>query len=505
MLSGLRYLGVLCGAALLASCNGSQTPEPPHIILLVADDLGLDVAPCHSVDVRMPYLQSLCDRALVFDRAYTHPYCTASRASLMTGRHPFRHGADDVRAEARKLPLAEVTLAELIRDDSPHDYRTAGFGKWHLADDDNGSERNPNLQGFDHYAGNPRQHHTYKYFDYDWFENGELIGNIEVYKTSYIVDQVLDYFSSETDKTPRFAMVNFTSPHKPFHAPPKHLHSYGPLPPLTLTGTRSDQPGANEYRANRREPRLDPYYHAMLVALDTEIERLVTTLARAEDRPILFVFLGDNGSAAEVFDAIDTEAVRSKATLYDGGVRVPLMLWSSRPEDLSVRTARSERLIHLADLFPTLADVAGVEAEQIAQAQLALDGVSFAADLRRDAQDPSPARDFVFLERGNDETLPFAYGAADAHGLKVILRDPERATNYSDGRLVEIYDTAADPLEQRNLLTTPCDVPLERVQALMDFIVSKASQNEAHSDWFQAGLYRAQIERLNSVCEDFGN
>lgn len=423
----------------------------------------------------------------------------------MTGRHPLRHGADDVRASARKLPLSELTLAQLLKEHSPHNYQTAGFGKWHLADDDNGSERNPNLQGFDHFAGNPRQHHTYKYIGYDWFENGELVGTIGTYKTSYIVDQVIEHFRGKESTTPLFALVSFTNPHKPFHAPPEQLHSFGTLPPPTLTGTRSDMPSTNEYRANRREPRLDIYYHAMLEALDTEIERLVTTLTQNEERPILFVFLGDNGSAAEVFEAVDGPAVRSKATLYDGGVRVPLMLWSSRPKVFSIQNARSGRLIHLADLFPTLAGVAELQVEQLVRLQPKTDSTSFISDLYDGTQDYATAREFVFLERGNDAELAFAYAGVDTQGLKVILRDPVRETNYSAGRLIEIYSTNDDPLEQQNLFGVTCDLPFARIDALMDFIVSKASLNEARSEWFHQELFYEEIEQQFAICEDLEN
>ncbi|MFN3213006.1 MAG: sulfatase-like hydrolase/transferase [Henriciella sp.] len=489
------FAGLLMG--LTSACSQQPEVPAPHIVVLIADDLGLDQAPCHSEETRMPYLQSLCSQAVVFDRVYTHPYCTASRAALMTGRHPFRHGADDVRMKARKLPLSEVTIAELIKQKSALNYQTAGFGKWHLADDENGGNRNPNLQGFDHFAGNPRQHHTYRYFDFEWFENGEQVGPVSTYKTTFLADQVIAYFQGQAGSQPQFTLVSFTSPHKPFHAPPEALHSFGDLPPQTLVGTRSDTPGPDAYRANRREPRLDRYYFAMLEALDTEIARLVETLTQETDRPIIFLFLGDNGSAAEVFAAVDGEAVRSKATLYDGGVRVPLMVWGE-PID---RAGRSDQLLHLADLFPTLANLAGVERDEVASLGVPLDGVSFISELVG-SDDALEGRDFVFFERGNDDVLPFAFGAVDRQGLKLILRDPDRETNYSRGQLVEIYDTEADPLEVRNLLETPCAMPDTRVTDLYEFIVSKAAQNQAHSDWFEPELYDALLRQSRARCAE---
>ena len=485
----------LLAAALVAACVDRPGPPAPHIVVLIADDLGLDQAPCHSQDVRMPYLQSLCDRALVFDRAYTHPYCTASRAALMTGRHPFRHGADDVRMQAPKLPLSEVTIAELIKQHSDRGYSSAAFGKWHLADDQNGSDRNPNLQGFDHYEGPPRQQDTYKYSNFEWIENGAPAGSIETYKTTFLVDRVIAYFQSIETTEPVLSVVSFTSPHKPFHAPPEYLHSFGTLPEQTLRGTRSEEVSAQELRANRREPRLAIYYFAMLEALDAEIKRLVQTLEQDTDRPALFIFLGDNGSAAEVFAAVEDAQVRSTATLYDGGVRVPLMMWGEGVNG----SRRSERLVHLADLFPTLAALTGVEERYFDGVERPLDGVSFRAEVDGSSSN-APSRQFSFFERGNDAVLPFAFGAVDEAGVKLILRETERQTSYSAGRLIEIYDAESDILEAQNLFETPCEMPGPRVSALFEFIASKAAENEAHSDWFDAGFYRASIQKALDAC-----
>ncbi|MEL6665982.1 MAG: sulfatase-like hydrolase/transferase [Pseudomonadota bacterium] len=486
---------ILLGTALVAGCVDRSEAPAPHIVVLIADDLGLDQAPCHSPNVRMPYLQSLCGQALVFDRAYTHPYCTASRAALMTGRHPFRHGADDVRMQAPKLPLSEVTIAELIKQHSDRGYRMAAFGKWHLADDENGSERNPNLQGFEHYEGTPRQKDTYRYTNFEWTENGAPAGLIETYKTMFIMDRVIAYFRSIQTAEPVFSIVSFTSPHKPFHSPPEHLHSFGALPEQTLRGTRADQVDRGEYRANRREPRLDVYYFAMLEALDIEISRLVQTLEQDTDRPVLFVFLGDNGSAAEVFAAVDDERVRSKATVYDGGVRVPLMIWGEGVNGFR----RSKRLVHLADLFPTLAEIAGVEGRYLDSDEQPIDGVSFRSEVDGFSS-RFPSREFSFFERGNDAVLPFAFGAVDQAGLKLILRETVRQTNYSAGRLIEIYDTESDMFEAQNLFDTPCDMPGPRVLELFEFIASKASQNEAHSDWFDEEFYRVSILQALNAC-----
>ena len=499
-----RAIKIYALAILTCACSRSTLPEAPHIVVLIADDLGVKEAPCHSEKVRMPFLQSKCASSLVFTRAYTHPYCTSSRATLLTGRHPFRHGADDVRSHATKLPPSETTLAELIVASSVEDYQTAAFGKWHLADDQNGDLKNPNIQGFEYFEGTPRQHYTYHYFDYDWYINGKMVGRQSEYKTTKITDAVLSYFQIYAKEKPQFAVVSFTNPHLPYHVPPANLHSYGHLPENSLKRTLSEKPGPSQYRANRREPRLDPYYFAMLEALDSEIERLVKTLLHQANRPVIFIFLGDNGSAAEVYQSPNNDLIRSKATLYDGGVRVPLMIWSSHPQAFPINVYSSDRLIHLADLFPTIGELAGVPKLSITATQLEIDGDSFAEEIYTASQKEDSVRQFAFLERGNDERLPFAVGAVDNKGLKLILRETDRQTNYSQGVLIELYDTANDPHEYNNLADQRlCDVPSIRVNGLFEFITRKMAENTAHTDWFDANLYQTELERLVTICDNY--
>ena len=169
----------------------------------------------------MPFLSSLCDSAVVFKRAYTHPVCTPSRATMMTGRHPFRTGVWKPWQGARKLAASETTLPEIIRLGSDVPYRFAAFGKWHLADDENGSIHNPNIQGFDHYEGNPRQHFTYNYLNYEWTVNGKVEErSVKTYKTTHIVNKVIAHFEDNGEDWPWLYWVGFVNPHLPFHLPP---------------------------------------------------------------------------------------------------------------------------------------------------------------------------------------------------------------------------------------------------------------------------------------------
>jgi|GEM_PF-5332104 len=489
----------------LGACAPASTTDPapdraPHIVILMADDLGTDVAPCHADTVRMPHLQSLCEDSIVFQRAYTHPVCTPSRATLFTSRHPFQHGANDVRQAATKLDLAEITFLErLKRADTPA-YQTAGFGKWHLGDDENGDKRSPNLQGFDHFEGTPRQQDTYKFWNYSWWRNGEQVEqSVATYRPTYIVDRVLAYFGKVSEARPQLLYVSFTSPHLPFHAPPEHLHSIEGLTEPPKRGPLNQAPAPGYYQANRRDPRLDPYYFAMLEALDLEIARLTTGLERESDRPIIFMFAGDNGTSAEVYQGDLSAGYRAKGMLYDGGARVPVQIWSTGPESKLLQR-ETDQLFHFADFGPTILDLAGLSSLEIEAMERETHGVSQAGVLRGA---PDAAREYVYLERGTPGGAPYAFGAVDENGMKLVLwADPEARFPALEGfqpDRIEVYDTETDPNELENLFAT-CAAEFAIIRNHLSFIDRTISGDITSTVPFDFDVFADLMDEQEAAC-----
>lgn len=496
-------ISIFLGASLGLTACKRQEPQvptktlPPHIVILIADDLGLKRAPCYSPNSPMTFLSSKCKNAVVFNRAYTHPYCTASRAAMMTARHTFRHGAGDVRAQATKLPLSETTIPEALKSAGLKSYRFSAFGKWHLADDKNGDLKNPNLQGFDHFAGNPRQHHTYSYYNYDWYEDGIKTGNIATYKTTKIIDAINADFANHGAQQAQFYWVGFVSPHMPYHTPPRYLHSRKELPEgFIWKPVRGPTDTPDAFSINKRAPKLDPYFEAMLEALDHEIERLVTSMQAQSERDILFVFLGDNGTSAEVYPEDRSIGYRAKTRLYDGGTRIPLMIWSTHNTNLNIVPKRTDALVHLVDLLPTLADFLKVKPAL----DKPIDGVSFYPILGAKPGEIVNQRDFIYLEKGNLAKLPFSYGALDRSGLKLILRERARYTPKTGDALIELYDTQNDPQEKNNLFLKPCTRPGKDVLNLFKYIDDKlASEPNNHTSYDRAE-YVQEIENYAHQC-----
>lgn len=478
----------------------STETERPHIVILLADDLGIDVAPCHSPTVRMPFLESLCDQSVVLERAYTHPVCTPSRATLMTSRHPFEHGANNVAQSARKLALEETTLAERFKALESEPYFTAGFGKWHLGDDENGGLKSPNLQGFDFFEGTPRQYQTYAFWDFDWWRNGELIEEaVPTYRTTFLVDRVLEYFKASQNQGPQFIYVGFTNPHLPFHLPPTQLHSYGELPPPPKRGPlkQAAQPGF--YQANTRDARLDPYFFAMLEALDKEIERLVVELQRESDRPILFLFAGDNGTSPEVYQGDTSAGYRAKGTLYEGGAAVPIQIWENGSE-LGLDNKRSDRLFHFADIGPTLLSFGGATLEQINAFERDTSGIA-QADAVRGAHQQH--HDLIYLERGTINGAPFAFGSVDQDGFKLIVWEKEDVVfpaieGFSPNQ-IEFYDTKSDPGEVTNLFKN-CDADFDLIRQHFEFIKVHLTQTLGAEVPFDGPTLEKHIKKQFDIC-----
>jgi arylsulfatase A-like enzyme len=469
--------------------------DSPHIIVLLADDLGIDGFSCPEGSPYMPYLSSICQRGVYFSRAYSEPYCTPTRAGLLTGRYTFRHGANDVVEEAKKLALSEVTIPEILTQ-AAGGYTSVAFGKWHLADDENGGADNPNLQGFAHYEGTPSQVGLYKYYDYPWFVNGEFVGVQQDYRESHTVDAVLNYFSNAGEGGPLFAYVGFLTPHAPFHRPPDALTHFS-LQKEAPRITRTDPPPEGYYTANRRDERLDPYYFAMLEAFDHELGRLVSQLEATTDRPIVFVFAGDNGSANEVSRWPRNGPYRAKSSLYEGGVRVPLLVWSTR-DKIAGRGTR-DHLVSLVDVFATVLSLAGVK--DLSRQPQTIDAVDFSDQLIGPSR---PRPEPVYVQGGNERVQQYQYAAISETGLKLIVSEPTEGTDrkprpYIKG-LVEVYNILQDPAEGTDLLAS-CAFSPSAVFELLDFMKYKrASEAHPKDQGFAHSAYVSFVEQRSSAC-----
>lgn len=401
--------------------EASDASTPPNVLILLADDLGVDVLGAYAEGpdpAPTPTLDGLAQRGVLFRNAWAHPVCSPTRATIQTGRHPWRLGIgmQIPPGATTVLPDSETTLPELLAMYSDTTYATAAIGKWHLGND----PWAPNAAGYDHFAGTPGNLVDPE----DYFQWTKIVDGVAVPSTTYAttdaVDSALQWIAGVQE--PWLCYVAFHAPHSPFHAPPAHLHTIG-LPNVDP----------------RLEPR--PFYKAMVEALDTEIGRLLAGLGESSENTLV-VFLGDNGTPREAarYPFVPSHA---KLTPYEGGINVPLIV--AGPGVVS--GGESHALVSTTDLFATLADVAGIDLATALPPGLKLDSISLMPYLA----DPQKAslRGSLYSEL----FTPNGPGVKDVYWH--MLRDQRYkliVRREAWGVRRELYDLLSDPFERRNLI-----------------------------------------------------
>ena len=420
----------LVGSQALAASPSADAH--PNILLIVADDVGVDQSACYdapAVDrAPQPNLENLCRNAVAFNRAWANPYCSPTRAGLLTGRYSFRTGVGEPLGRGGPGPsLDEYTLPQAL-DAVGTGYTHAVFGKWHLSDDDNGGNDHPNLAGFDHFAG-AMAGQVEDFWGWTRVEDG-VEEWVTDYATSRTVDDALSWIGAQ--EGPWFAQVSFHAPHWPLHLPPLDLHSYD-----DLSGDPADI---------AEQPEL--YYQAMLEAMDTELGRMLEGIGPEVLRNTVIIYVGDNGTQENVNQGAFA-ADHAKGTLYQGGVHVPLFVTG---RGVVGGGRRVPHLVNTVDLFATVLELAGGEPELALPEGVVTDSVSivpYLADRRAPAR-----RDWVLAEVFGPNVDTGKAGQAIYDGQHKLLR-------FGDGN-EELYDLRADPDEAANLLDGELSVPAAR-------------------------------------------
>jgi arylsulfatase A-like enzyme len=398
---------------LVLSLTGLQA-KSPNILLIIADDLGADSFPLTAVSGAslppMPHLTALKNSGVLFDKAYSHPVCSPARASMLTGRHPFRTGigAQLEGATSPQLQASEFTLPEAFAAHSSVGYSLAMFGKWHLTAGPGTNDTPRTIGGWPHFAGSISGALP-DYLAWTKVTNGVSSAS-STYATTDAVNDTISWISAQGD-SPWFAWVALNAPHSPYHQPPLDLHSYD----AAATTNRNQ-------------------YEAMCEAMDTELGRLLAGVDLADTTVI---FIGDNGTPAAVIQP-PYSAAHSKGTLYEGGVRVPLLIAGN---GIASPNRTSSRPVHAVDLYATILELAGIDLSTTQPAENPIDSVSLMPILKNT---PDVSRQ-VFIEQFSStlSTTVSGQGVIDEAGYKLL--------QFDDGH-EEFYRTGNDPNEATSLL-----------------------------------------------------
>ena len=337
----------IAAAAFLLLAAGAIQAQPPHIVYLLADDLGWKDVGFHGGRAKTPNLDRLAAQGARLEKFYTLPYSTPTRAALMTGRYPMRYGMQTQSIlpwSQYGLPLEEKTIAQALKEAG---YRTAFLGKWQLGHV--AREYWPTQRGFDHFYGNFTE---VDYFrknsisgDLDWRRNDRKVAE-PGYATTLLGREAARLINAQDAARPLFLCVSFQAPQAPWQAPKEFLDAYKDVPD---EGRRT--------------------YYAMISALDDAVGEIAAALEKkGMSGDTLIVFHSDNGGALPNKFATGDGDVKKPAAdngpyadgkggLHEGSVRVAA--FAAWPEKIAAGIV-AER-IHVTDMYPTLLHVAGVK------------------------------------------------------------------------------------------------------------------------------------------------
>ncbi|MCA9079147.1 MAG: sulfatase-like hydrolase/transferase [Planctomycetaceae bacterium] len=425
MQMGMR---VLLGLLLLVCTTTTLADRPPNIVFVLVDDMGYGDVGCMGGDVETPHIDRLASEGVKFTSFYANaPVCSPTRCGFITGRWQQRVGFEwalGYTAERRRLIDGEWTSIDVMHHGIglPNDhpgiakmlsaagYTCGAFGKWHLGYDD---EYNPLNHGFHRYFGELLGHSDYYrhiYYDGTYtLRDGLNISKEEGYLTDLINHHAAKFVRDNADK-PFFLYVPHLATHAPFQPPDA---------PETPKVTK-----ANMLVGSRE------IYKQMLQRIDLGVGMIMLEL---EDAGVadntLFVFSSDNGGERW---ANNQPLFHHKATLWEGGIRVPcLMRW---PEKLPEGKVTDQAAITM-DLTATFTAAAGAKPPE----GYKLDGINLIPILT--GEQPEQERTFYWrIDRSNRKMR------AIRHGQWKYLDD--------GGTMDLLFDLSQDIGERHNLCFT---------------------------------------------------
>jgi len=404
-------VGLVGAPAALRAAGGNAKPaRKPNFVFILIDDLGWADLGCYgSTYHRSPVIDRLAAEGMRFTDAYAAcPVCSPTRASLLSGKYPATVGVTDFipghyRPYAKltvpkihnQLPLAETTIPEALKAAG---YVSGCFGKWHLGW---GATYAPKAQGFDVAEGG---------------SNKKRDKSVES-----LTDRAIHFLRNNKGR-PFFLYLSHHSVHIPLEAPKE----------LVEAAKKRLQPG-------QKHPRqANPTYAAMIEYLDRHVGRVLETLdeLKLADNTVV-IFYSDNGGLIRIYTGkgqivtSNLPARSEKGTLYEGGIRVPLIVrWPGVTKPGSV----SREVVTTPDFFPTILQAAGLDPAGHA----GLDGVSLLPALRGNPL----KRDAVYWHYPHYHHCA-PCGAVRKGNYKLI-------EYFEDGRL-ELYDLPADLGETTDL------------------------------------------------------
>ena len=441
-------LYLLAAFAANEKARADDNERPPNIVLIMADDLGIEGIGCYGgTSYATPNIDKLSASGLRFNHAHAQPLCTNTRLQLMTGLH------NDQNWECFGiLPKSSKTIGHYMKSAG---YRTCIAGKWQLQSYDPpdypGSEKrrgtgmHPNDTGFDTYALFHSLHTEDKgsrYADPTWLENG----NLKTAKGDYGPDVWVNFindFMAEKKEEPFCVYFPMALPHWPVMPTPESPEWSDPSKRLI------------------EDPK---HFKAMVEHMDMSVGKIVKQIDDLGLREnTLIIFYSDNGTHQDVTSQTKTGPVAGgKGLPTDAGTHVPLVV--SQPG--KVRVGVSEALVDSTDFIPTILQAAGKPLEKNHK----LNGISFYPELVG-SETTTPSREWIYCFYD-----PRPGWDKDQFVRHVSARD-RRWKLYENGQL---FDIQKDILEKHPILPEADDQTTAAVRRrLAEVLKSQAAPGQA--------------------------
>jgi arylsulfatase A-like enzyme len=431
-----------------------MSTDQPNIIFIVTDDQGWEDLGCFGSSacfgrfpVKTPVLDKLASEGVRLTSFYAaSPVCSPSRVGFMTGQYPARNGidyalhghkaGDDALNQAHFLDPKAPTITRALKNAG---YTTAHFGKWHMG----GQHDQQEMAGLPHIIDFGVEHSA---TGNDIFAPGEVAERHN--SSTAIVNRSIEFLEGRDPSKPFYMNVWFNDPHGILDPTPEQMEEFDYL------ATHPNDPDP------ARDPGALQVYYSVIADIDRQVGRLLDKLDElglADNT--LVIFTSDNGPAP-VWDpgTANSGAGRTgpfrgvKASLYEGGVRMPFIArWPGHtPKDC----VDNESIVSGTDLLPTFCKLAGVEPPA------GLDG-----------QDMSAVLEGVSVERQEPVFWEYRFGAWGRH-IQISLRYAMRKGKWklmtnADGTACELFDLSSDLSETANCAKYEPEIVESMLQELM--------------------------------------
>lgn len=399
----------------IATLQAIGQNETPNILLIIADDLGIDVMNGYGVSGSKPitpHLDSLRESGINFINCWASPQCTPTRAVIMSGKFGIKTGVMDPPGP---LNIEHTSIFNRVKADPNIDYNMAVIGKWHLAGNGNNLDQ-PAEHGVDHYEG-LYSSGVNDYYEWEKVTNGET-ETITEYTTSHLTDAAINWIDQQNE--PWFLWLAHAAPHSPLQAPPDGLYT--------------TEPGNNSTT-----------YYAMIEAMDHEIGRLLDNMEPSVRENTIIFFIGDNGTPSNTSPFFPRG--HGKSSIYEGGIRVPFF---ASGKGISRTNVNDETLVQATDLHATILNLMGMEFEGGINNSLNLTPLF--------EEEGAVSRTINYTDYDDDDRLVWA-----------TRTDRYKLIEDEDGDQ-EFYDVIDDLLEENNLI----DQLTDDQQAIKELLETEA-------------------------------